>query len=287
MSARSSRPRRARERGVARRAALGLRVALSLGRLAPTPPRALRNGMVVAAVALFRPILRRMDACLTVCLQIDGTSQRFAVDCAGDVLSLWEVWARRVYDVPALAQAETIVDAGANIGAAAAFFKARRPDCIVYALEPDPRTFGKLVRNVGAVPGIVLRRQAISSRDGLATFYSSRDSWDSSLLGSAASLMPTTPDRIVVPCVRLETLRREAHLDGVDLLKLDIEGEEFAVLAAGLDGVRAIVAELHFDLAPDHDPAAVTAACRDFSVELAGDSHGRMTLVAERRRAAA
>jgi FkbM family methyltransferase len=276
--------RRAGQHSLVGRSVLGLRVALALARLAPSPPSALRNALVVASVALLRTVLQRTGRCLPVEVEFDGWSQRFAVDCAGDVLVLWEVWALKVYDVPPLEHASAIVDAGANIGAAASFFKARRPQCLVHAFEPDPRTFRKLVRNVGGVPGIVLHREAISDQDGTGTFYSSRDSWDSSLMPTAASLMPATPNTVVVQCRRLQTVRREAHLDAVDLLKLDIEGGEFAVLLApaGLDGVRAIVGELHFDLTPEHQPAEIIEACRAFRVALSGDPHGRMVLVAER-----
>jgi hypothetical protein len=93
-----------------------------------------------------------------------------------------------------------------------------------------------------------------------------------------------TADPVSVACRRLDTALREAALAYVDLLKLDIEGAEFGVLASGraLEGIDAIVAELHFDYVPERGLREVLEACVDFRVDVAGDSSGRMTLVARR-----
>ena len=75
-------------------------------------------------------------------------------------------------------------------------------------------------------------------------------------------------------CRRLPTALREARLERVDLVKLDVEGAEFGAFAdaGALDAIDALVAELHFDYAPDRKLSEVLEACADFRVAVSGDS---------------
>jgi FkbM family methyltransferase len=252
-----------------------------LVRAAPSPADATRNALTFAVMPLLRPLLQRGRRQVVVRVAVDGATHDFHVDSLGDLRALYEVWALREYDVPSLAFAETIIDAGANIGASVAFFKARRPRSTVEAYEPDPANFRKLVRNVGGLPGVTLHRAAISDADGEAVLYSTKQGWDSSLVAGAGK-----PVR--VPCRGLASARRDAGFDRVDLVKLDIEGGEFAVLAdpAALDGIGAVVAELHFDLVPDVTLRDVLESCDAFRVTVTNDSSTHATLLAEAEAAA-
>jgi FkbM family methyltransferase len=252
----------------------------SLTRMAPTPAHGVRNALIVLLMPLIRRHLQRRGRFIVVPIDVDGGRRDFVVDCMGDLQVLHEIWSWRIYDVAPLWEARTVVDAGANIGAAVAFFKTLRPDAIVHAYEPDPHTFRKLERNVGDMPGVTLHRTAIGGEDGLATLHSSPNSWDSSLVVGAGG-------GVEVACRQLQTARREAGLERIDLLKLDVEGAEFDVLADGgaLDGIRAIVAELHFDFAPQRTLKDVLDACAGFRATVSGDSARRMTMLAVRAQA--
>jgi FkbM family methyltransferase len=246
-----------------------------LARAAPSPAHAARNALTFAVMPLLQPLLQRSGRQVVVRVAVDGAIHDFHVDSLGDLRVLYEVWALRLYDVPSLESAETIIDAGANIGASVAFFKARRPGASIDAYEPDPATYRKLVRNVGGMPGVTLHRAAIWDADGEAVLYSSKQGWDSSLVTPAGK-------PVQVPCRLLQSARRDARFGRVDLLKLDIEGGEFAVLAApqALDGIAALVAELHFDLVPDVTLRDVLDRCDAFHVSVTSHSATRMTLVA-------
>lgn len=248
-----------------------------LARLAPSPILAARNAVLVLAMPVLQPQLQRRGRLLTVSLRVNGARRDFFVDCMGDLQVLYEVWSWGIYDVPPLATATTVVDIGANIGAAVAFFKSRRPHAIVHAYEPDPHTFRKLARNVAALPGVVLHQAAIGPVDGRVMLFSSPNSWDSSLVVRAGR-------GIEVRCKRLETARREAGIQRIDLLKIDAEGAEFDVLDDhdALQGVAAIVAELHFDLVPTKALEDVLDACAGFHATANGDRAGRMTMLALR-----
>jgi FkbM family methyltransferase len=194
-----------------------------LVRAAQTPAGGLRNALTFMVMPLLQPVLQRARRQLVVRVALDGVPHEFHVDSTGDLRVLYEVWAVRVYDVPPLRGASTLIDAGANIGASVAFFKARCPNAVVHAYEPDPASFRKLVRNVGSLAGVRLHREAIWTTDGETVLYSSRQGWDSSLIERQGR-----PVRVA--CRTLESALREAGLDRVDLVKLDIEGAEFAVL---------------------------------------------------------
>jgi FkbM family methyltransferase len=57
-----------------------------------------------------------------------------------------------------------IVDCGANIGCASIWFALRYPEAVVYAVEPEPRNFAMLSRNVVDYRNIVPIQAAISDR---------------------------------------------------------------------------------------------------------------------------
>jgi FkbM family methyltransferase len=248
-----------------------------LTRLAPSPALGVRNAATVLLMPVLRAHLQHRRRLLRVAIRVDGGRRDFFVDSMGDLQVLYEIWSRRIYDVAPLAQATTVVDVGANIGASVAFFKSRRPWAVVHAYEPDPHTFRKLERNVADLSGVTLHRAAIGAADGPVTLFSSPNSWDSSTTVG-------TGERIEVRCLRLATARREAQIEHIDLLKIDAEGAEFDILDdhEALTGTAAVVAELHFDLVPNRTLKDVIDACAGLNARVTGDSAGRMTMLAMR-----
>jgi FkbM family methyltransferase len=165
--------------------------------------------------------------------------------------------------------APRILDCGANIGLATLAFKRQYPRARVTAFEADPVIAAVLERNLtrnGA--GDVERvAAAVWIADGTVEF--SAEGSDSGAIGE----VPGLPSRrIVVPAVRLrDWLVREP----IDLLKIDIEGAELAVLQDcedALGQVKAIHVEVH-DLAPGRRllPACLTLLERaGFTTALSG-----------------
>jgi FkbM family methyltransferase len=264
-----------------RRAAGGYLYPFRLTTVAPTRRAAVRNALVAMIMPGTQRLLQRRGWQLGVSVALEGRVHTFGVDALSDLHAITEVWARRAYDIPVLAEAEVIVDVGANIGAAVAFFQARRPGVRVYAYEPDPGAFRKLVRNVGGLPGVVLHEQALGDRDGAATLYSSHQSWGSSLVHRpVGTVRPVTVEQRT-----LVTARDQDGLDRVDLLKLDAEGAEFAILAApgALDGVQAIVGELHPGFVPGARLQDLLGRLAAFDVEV-DDRSAEQTAFSARRR---
>jgi FkbM family methyltransferase len=138
-----------------------------------------------------------------------------------------------------------IFDLGANVGFAALFFSRRHPAAQITAVEADPRTYRRLVRNVQQLPNVTSLHRAVAGEDGSLNFFSS-----SSSISSSTRRTGSDDQVVAVPGSRLETLMNEMGVDHIDLLKIDIEGAEFEVLAnAPLERINEIVAEIHYDLA--------------------------------------
>ena len=140
------------------------------------------------------------------------------------------VW--ECYDFPCDHPSPTIIDGGANVGAATIWWLARWPKARVVAFEPDPHVFEALAWNIRFLGSVELHKCALSGGDS-SVFWS--EGTDAGRLGSAEE----EADRVIrVPTIALsEVLDR---LGSVDLLKLDIEGAETEVLEEAEEGLRRV-----------------------------------------------
>jgi len=156
------------------------------------------------------------------------------------------------------APVRTVVDAGANVGLAARYLALAFPDCRVLALEPDPANFRVLADNVADLGDRVRAVQAAFwpvdeplSLDP-EPFRGGRE-WARTVRPSEDAA--TARVAVVTPA------DAEARLggEGIDLLKMDIEGAEAAFFAdAGrrrdlLGRVGAIALEVHGERMDPHD----------------------------------
>jgi len=137
--------------------------------------------------------------------------------------------------------AETIVDLGASVGLATLRLLASHPNARVVAVEADPVLIPRLRENVSDLPVTVVHA-AIAGGAGERQFYrSDMDSWGNSLENTSSRQAPVT-----VPAISLAELLDAHDLDGVDLLKLDVEGAEWEIFDGPVDPrVAAIVGEVH------------------------------------------
>jgi len=164
-----------------------------------------------------------------------------------DLLTLCPQWqdifVRRVLDFVAPSSTPRILDCGANIGLASLFFKRRYPRARVTAYEPDPALSAMLAANLAAngARDVEARQAALWTSTGALTFTCE---------GSDSGMIASLPGAVsgqsrTVPSLRLRDVLMQEE---VDLLKLDIEGGEDAVLAdcePVLGRVHAIVMALH------------------------------------------
>lgn len=123
-----------------------------------------------------------------------------------------------------------VFDVGAHIGAYSAAVLERLPSARVLAFEPSEDAFRELERRIGARAQVF--NIGLSNENGSAVLYSDR------ALSPIASLFERELDHSAIAMSRQETvgLRKlddfcqEHNIERIDLLKLDVEGNELKVL---------------------------------------------------------
>lgn len=119
-----------------------------------------------------------------------------------------------------------IVDLGANVGFASLFFQHVWPSVEVYAFEPVPDTFDRLVRNVKDLNGVLTHNKSAGCDDCEVTFTS--DGPGSRMITSEMSMAPSC-----VTCTQIDIFRfiQSTRFSSGGLLKMDIEGGEWNIFA--------------------------------------------------------
>lgn len=166
-----------------------------------------------------------------------------------DVNTYEEVFLQRQYEPPPAAaaligRAPRVADLGANVGLFGAFTLARDPGARLLAFEPDPANAAVLRRTVAAnAADWELVEACAGATDGETRFAAGE--FALSRMGEGEATVPVVD--------ALERLR------DADLVKMDIEGGEWAILAdprfAELPA-RVVVLEYHPHLCPRADARA-------------------------------
>jgi FkbM family methyltransferase len=150
-----------------------------------------------------------------------------------------------------------IVDAGAHAGQFSTIVHALcGARCVL--IEANPVLAGRLI----APPGGTVIPAALGAADGEASFVFRENPEGGSInTRSLDDGNQTTP----IEVISLDTLRRRLNIDRIDVLKLDIEGAEFALLehtpATLLADIRQITVEFH-DFVPDYQGRGLYEAAR-------------------------
>lgn len=160
-----------------------------------------------------------------------------------DVLSFrWqyaEIFGRHAYDFDCARPDPVILDCGANVGLSVIAFKHRYPTAHITAFEADPQIAEVLTANLTAagLADVTVVQAAAWTQAGSVRF--TRDGADAGRVDSASG-------RDEVRAIRLADF-----VPGrVDLLKLDIEGAEYAVLedlcqTGRIKQIDRVVCEVH------------------------------------------
>jgi FkbM family methyltransferase len=124
-------------------------------------------------------------------------------------------------------EVKTIVDVGANVGAAAVYFTNCYPAARLFAFEPTPSSHALLVRNTAYLPQVKTYAFGLFDRDQQANLYHGlRDSVQNSICRGRGQ----KPESETVPLRETATVFRELAIETIDILKLDTEGCELPIL---------------------------------------------------------
>lgn len=161
-----------------------------------------------------------------------------------------------------------ILDAGANIGAASVYFATVHSDAHVFAVEPSPKNFAVLRRNVQGLR-VDGRRAALASRSGTALLTDPGEGhWGYRAIRSDDAAGDNT-----TACVAVNDIYRSLPPGQFPfIVKIDIEGAEAEVFSANTEWVSKtplLIVELHDWLLPGQGTALPFLRCvsslqRDF-----------------------
>lgn len=149
-----------------------------------------------------------------------------------------EIFVQRHYAIKTAQTAPVIIDAGGNVGMSAIWFRQAYPGAKVTVYEADPDLAATLAKNLESTgtTGVEVENAAVWDKDGTVSF--DNRGRDKGLVSAEGA-------------VQVRSIDLALHLpERVDLLKLDIEGAEYAVIrrmteTGSISRVQTLVAEFH------------------------------------------
>lgn len=171
-----------------------------------------------------------------------------------DLMVYEEVIVNNQYGCDLPQDPKVIVDVGANIGLASAYFATRYPDARVLAIEPEAENFRLLRQNLRAYKNVQPIRAALWSNN---TRVELKDIGK----GSWAFQVEEGPTG-TIPAITLSTLLAESAISYVDAMKIDIEGAESEVFKGTPDWIPRVgllMIELHDRFKPGCSEIVCTA----------------------------
>jgi len=148
-----------------------------------------------------------------------------------------EVYQERVYErMFNISVGDTVIDVGANIGAfTVKASKLVGPTGTVISLEPASKSFTLLDANIrrNDLSNVKPFKYAVSDSEGEASLYVDKASERSSLFSDQGDSERTRRNIETIESVKmvsLDTLAESLKFDRIDVIKIDVEGSELAVL---------------------------------------------------------
>lgn len=155
-----------------------------------------------------------------------------------------------------------IFDVGAHRGETAVRYRTLFPAAVIHSFEPSPESFRALAAVAASTTGIEPHCLALSDAAGTAMLNVNRSAATSSLLPSAATGrhywgegLLDTQERVEVRTQTLDGFCAERGIGAIDVLKLDVQGAEHAVLRGAsrlLGGAAIDVIYMELIIAPTY-----------------------------------
>lgn len=155
----------------------------------------------------------------------------------GTLYVLDEIFKKRCYDiVPFVNDIQTIMDIGANVGIGSAWFRLAYPHASIVAFEPDPKAQALLRENMKVIGGITLHPVGLFDEDRTQHFFTGKQS---TVHSSIYANRYSATDSFIVELKETRSFLQSVGITGVDLLKIDTEGCELAILRNMGDMIQA------------------------------------------------
>jgi FkbM family methyltransferase len=147
----------------------------------------------------------------------------FGVDYQNDIQRLAKIFGTTI---------EVFFDVGANVGQTSLDALKNFPEATIYAFEPHEATFAVLSASAPSAR-VHAFNLALSDREGEADFFDyGALATSNSLVGDAQYAARTKHEVTVrkVDCETLDAICRRCEIEHIDVLKVDTEGHDLAVL---------------------------------------------------------
>lgn len=143
-------------------------------------------------------------------------------------------------------QSKTFIDVGANVGFYSISVRATNPTCNVIAFECNPKVANLFIENIeiNEIDNITIYPLALSDKSEKAEFYV--PAFTGSGGGSLRDLHPEEGEsyKFTVDVMPLDSL----SLEGIDLMKIDVEGAELGVILGGLLAIKSFRPTIFIEL---------------------------------------
>lgn len=164
------------------------------------------------------------------------------------ILSCWEAHA---------AGAEVVFDVGANAGVFSLAALAAQPDVLVHAFEPTPEIAARLLHTarINGLDRLHVHEVAVAAETGTAWLHRWRGELDSNE-GMNYITVTQHSSAESVATISLDAFCSERGIERIDLLKLDIQGQEPLALAGAqrmLLERRILMVFAELTWSPGHD----------------------------------
>jgi FkbM family methyltransferase len=156
--------------------------------------------------------------------------------------------------IPQDLQPNVIMDLGASYGIIALSYATRYPNAKILAFEPDPQgyEYAKSLVDINRMDNVSLFNVAVDTKPGTRDLHTNRERCEYSSFFQNEANTGGNSDVIQVECIDIADFIRVHDIDSIDVLKVDIEGAEFAVFEH-LDRqklwpiIKNVFAEIHLD----------------------------------------
>jgi FkbM family methyltransferase len=233
--------------------------------------------------------LPRFTRAKDAAVRIKGFGRMHLRPGESDVTVVRQIFAKREYDVSRMlggthvgailnaryrsildtGHTPTIVDAGANIGAATLWFRTMYPDAAIVAVEPEPHNISMLKKNLDGMDNVAILPAAIGSHAGFVEVTRDTYGWGAKTKRSQSGSVPTITMSDAFSHIRHGT---------PFIAKIDIEGFESEVFLDNLgwlDDIHMLLIEPHDWLFPGQRKSRSlqrAMASRDFEIFISGEN---------------
>ncbi len=161
-----------------------------------------------------------------------------------DIQTFEQVFITKEYDFPPGCDPSVIIDAGANIGLASAYFANQYPGARIIAIEPEASNYQMLKKNSALYKNVSPVKAALWNKDGeLHVKDNGNGEWAFTVSSDEEE------SREKVQAVSIPYLMQAYEIPAIDILKIDIEGAEKELFTSNYENwlpfVRVLVIELH------------------------------------------